>query len=391
MSVPSQGYWNSVLPVQTVRRSESGVTRPIRVHLIYRQIKVVHTVYSVSLRTLLTLSKLNTLPQSSTSRTNSSQTTPDNRNVASRPRNRPKRFHWRPHFLPTPLKRLLRSGHRPHRPQSTIPRNPIPETIRSGTNLLRDCKGYRGPRCLPRCPERYVQCKEGCDVDVEYVFHVASPFQLNLTHFERDFYQPAIHGTTGVLKAALKEKSVKRVVITSSFAAVINPNKSPPRQGWLIAGDTGQDTSTPVIVREMAIDAENDWNPITWPEAESTTVTITAYRASKTLAERSAWKFLEEHHPHFDIITILPPLVFGPCIHDVQLSTLNESNSQIWALVSGTEDVVVPPTGQWRWVDVRDVAAAHVNALEPHVQGNQRFLVSGGEFTWQRVSCDFRG
>lgn len=82
-------------------------------------------------------------------------------------------------------------------------------------------------------------------------------------------------------------------------------------------------------------------------------------------------------------------MVFGPCEHDVTLDTLNESNAQIWRIVSGGLDAKVPPTGVWRWVDVRDVAAAHVNAIEPSVKGNQRFLISGGEFSWQRVCCLF--
>lgn len=78
-------------------------------------------------------------------------------------------------------------------------------------------------------------------------------------------------------------------------------------------------------------------------------------------------------------------MVFGPMEHDVTLESLNESNAQIWRIISGGKDATVPPTGVWRWVDVRDVATAHVAAIEPGVKGNQRFLVSGGEFTWQKV------
>jgi nucleoside-diphosphate-sugar epimerase len=62
-------------------------------------------------------------------------------------------------------------------------------------------------------------------VDVDYIIHVASPFHFNVTDYNKDFYEPAIQGTTGILKEAIKEKSVKRIVITSSFAAVINPAK----------------------------------------------------------------------------------------------------------------------------------------------------------------------
>jgi nucleoside-diphosphate-sugar epimerase len=131
---------------------------------------------------------------------------------------------------------------------------------------------------------------------------------------------------------------------------------------------------------------EKDWNPITWDEALKTDQHITGYRASKTFAEKAAWDFLDEKKPHFDIITIQPPLVFGPYEHDVTLETLNESNSQIWRIISSGPDAIVPPTAVFRWVDVRDVATAHVNAIYFSVKGNQRFLVSGGEFTWQKVT-----
>ena len=63
---------------------------------------------------------------------------------------------------------------------------------------------------------------------MDYIFHVASPFHFKVTDYNKDFYEPAIQGTTGILKEALKEKSVKRVVITSSFAAVVNPEKFGP-------------------------------------------------------------------------------------------------------------------------------------------------------------------
>jgi len=78
-------------------------------------------------------------------------------------------------------------------------------------------------------------------------------------------------------------------------------------------------------------------------------------------------------------------MVFGPCEHDVKLDSLNESNAQIWRIVSSGRDGTVPPTGMWGWVDVRDVAAAHVAAIDDKVKGNRRFLVSGGEFSWQKV------
>ena len=61
---------------------------------------------------------------------------------------------------------------------------------------------------------------------MDYIIHVAGPFHFKVTDYNKDFYEPAIQGTTGILKEAIREKSVKRVVITSSVAAVINPSKS---------------------------------------------------------------------------------------------------------------------------------------------------------------------
>jgi nucleoside-diphosphate-sugar epimerase len=130
---------------------------------------------------------------------------------------------------------------------------------------------------------------------------------------------------------------------------------------------------------------ESDWNPITWEEAQTTKTHSTGYRASKKFAEKAAWEFMDEFHPHFDIITIQPPLVFGPCQHDVTLNNLNESNAQVWRIISGGKNAIVPPTTVYRFVDVRDVAAAHVAAIDLSVKGNQRFLISSGEYTWQRV------
>lgn len=63
---------------------------------------------------------------------------------------------------------------------------------------------------------------------VDYVIHVASPFHFKVTDYAKDFYEPAIHGTTEILKAASGEKSVKRVVITSSAAAMTHPEKFDP-------------------------------------------------------------------------------------------------------------------------------------------------------------------
>jgi nucleoside-diphosphate-sugar epimerase len=88
---------------------------------------------------------------------------------------------------------------------------------------------------------------------------------------------PAIIGTTGVLKAIkTSAPTVKRVVITSSFASIINGNK-----------DISWDHKY----------SEKDWNPVTLEEALQSPAY--GYRASKTFAEKAAWDFVEKENPNF--------------------------------------------------------------------------------------------
>jgi nucleoside-diphosphate-sugar epimerase len=125
------------------------------------------------------------------------------------------------------------------------------------------------------------------DPPFEVVLHTASPFHFRVTDTKKDLLDPAINGTIGVLKAIKKyAPSVKHVVITSSFASIIDSSKG------LWPGH---------------VYTEADWNPVTVEEA--TRDPSTGYRASKKLAEQSAWKFLEEEKPNFTISTINPPLV----------------------------------------------------------------------------------
>jgi nucleoside-diphosphate-sugar epimerase len=103
---------------------------------------------------------------------------------------------------------------------------------------------------------------------------------------------PAVIGTTGVLKSIKKSApSVKHVVITSSFASIVDPGKG----FW-----------------PGHIYSEDDWNPITLEEAKESPTA--GYRASKTFAEKAAWDFVEKEKPNFSLSTINPPMVFGPIV-----------------------------------------------------------------------------
>jgi dihydroflavonol-4-reductase len=196
---------------------------------------------------------------------------------------------------------------------------------------------------------------QGADV----VLHTASPFFLSQTdNPQRDLVDPAINGTLNLLKSAQKSSSVRRVVITSSVAAVY----SPP-----------QITSNKVF-------SEDDWNT-------GSTLTSGSYQFSKVQAEKAAWKYLEENKPHFDLVTINPPFIIGPNYNKPSKEDLNESNlfllNNLLKLKKG-EPLGVMAFGM---IDADDVAELHIRAgvsNDPNVS-NKRFIISTGEYSFPEL------
>lgn len=187
------------------------------------------------------------------------------------------------------------------------------------------------------------------------VIHMASPFNYSATDVKRDMIDPAVRGTTEILKAIkASAPTVKRVVITSSFAAVIN-----------IGGS----------VRNYTADS---WNPISMEQALSGGQM--AYVGSKTFAERAAWDFIEKEQPGFTLSTINPVMVFGPVTYPLKsLEAVNTSNAVFKDIIMGKwKDEI--PSNAFKWVDVRDVALAHVRAIEVPQAGGQRFLAAAGGY-----------
>lgn len=183
---------------------------------------------------------------------------------------------------------------------------------------------------------------------------------------KKDLIDPAVIGTTGILKAVAKSApSVKRVVITSSFAAIIDAAK---------ASDPNANFN------------EKSWNPVTIDQIHENPGI--AYRASKTLAEKAAWEFVNDksNNAKFDLVTVNPPLVFGPVVHHLaSLDSINTSNERIVGLVQGKWKEEVPETGVFLWVDVRDVAEAHVRAFEKPELGGKRLFTTAGYFSNREV------
>lgn len=192
----------------------------------------------------------------------------------------------------------------------------------------------------------------------EGVLHTASPFHFNVKDPKKDLIDPALIGTTGILKAIKAHApTVKHVAITSSFAAIVNTKKHPK------------------------VYNESNWNGVTMEEALGDEPSTT-YRASKTFAEKAAWEFVEKEKPNFAISTICPPLVYGPVVGYLNsLESINTSNARFVNMIQGKCKDGLPPTGICIWVDVRDVALAHVKAIETPAAANKRFFCTAGYAT----------
>ncbi|KAL2265297.1 hypothetical protein VTJ83DRAFT_6397 [Remersonia thermophila] len=203
---------------------------------------------------------------------------------------------------------------------------------------------------------------------LEVVLHTASPFHFNFTDPQTALVDPAVTGTTSILHAIAKHApAVRRVVVTSSFAAIL---------------DEAAATSPATVFSEAS------WNPVT--PADIHRSPATAYRLSKKLAEQAAWDFVRDQGDkiRFDLVTINPPMVFGPLAHPEHVGGLdgvNTSNQRIANLLRGgwKQEGGVPEVGvAWIWVDVRDVAAAHVKAgLEVPEAGGKRLFVTAGTYS----------
>ncbi|KAF0315290.1 ketoreductase [Colletotrichum asianum] len=183
---------------------------------------------------------------------------------------------------------------------------------------------------------------------LEAVLHVASPFHYNVTDPKKDLIDPAVLGTTGVLHA-IKEScpDVKRVVVTSSFAAILNPG---------LAASGAEKTYS-----------EEDWSPLTIED---------------TYTSPAAWDFVANEKPNFTLSTINPPMIYGPVrLPPKTLAEVNTSNQLLAEVITGKHKGGIPPTALPLWVDVRDVALAHAKAMESDQAAGKRFFVTSGFYS----------
>ena len=183
----------------------------------------------------------------------------------------------------------------------------------------------------------------------KYVLHVASPFFLGEPENEDVFIKPAVEGTLRVLKACA-DSDVQKVVLTSSFAAV------------------GYGHS-----REKEVYTEEDWSSVAGE--------ISPYAKSKTLAEKAAWEFVEnlEESKKFELTVINPVAVTGPML----TSDIGSSNDFLLKLISGSMPAC--PKIHMGYIDVRDVAKAHIFSMTEEKTNGERIIVSENEMFFAEV------
>jgi nucleoside-diphosphate-sugar epimerase len=196
------------------------------------------------------------------------------------------------------------------------------------------------------------------DPPLDAVLHTASPLHFNITDVKRDMLDPAINGTVGILRSiATHARHIRRVVLTSSMAAMVKWNSAHPE-----------------------IYNESHYSDLTMAQALNDGPFI-AYCASKQFAEKAAWQFMEREKPQFELVTLMAPAVFGPVLYTTdRLESINMSNQTVMALVRGQMKDGVEPSPVLLYVDVRDLAVAHVRALDEDGAAGKRVFVGAEHY-----------
>ena len=188
--------------------------------------------------------------------------------------------------------------------------------------------------------------------NIDYVQHIASPFPRVLPKHESELIDPAKNGVLNILKNA-SANNVKRVVITSSIAAVVyGKNKDELDQ----------------------IFTENDWTD------ESNKKDSTPYFRSKTIAEKAAWKFIKNNQSGLELVTVLPGAILGPVLED----DFGTSANIVIKTIDGSMPAI-PKIGV-DIIDVRSVADLLIKAMELPQANQQRYFASSGYLSFKSIA-----
>lgn len=198
---------------------------------------------------------------------------------------------------------------------------------------------------------------------------LVQPVTYDVKDNEKELILPAINGVKSILRACnLPGTKVRRLVITSSFAAVLDVEKNN------------------ILGPDFTYTGEH-WNPITYEESiDPKASPVVAYRGGKKYAELAAWDFIAKEKPPFDLVTLCPPMVFGRIVHPISdPSELNESNSNLWKIAQGSDPL--PEARVPGWINVKNLAEAHAEALlRPEAGGKRYVLASTEPFTYEAAA-----
>ncbi|KAG5421597.1 hypothetical protein I9W82_000688 [Candida metapsilosis] len=196
--------------------------------------------------------------------------------------------------------------------------------------------------------------------NIESFIHTASPVDFGVSNIQTGLLDPAIEGTKNVLSAIKNYgKNVKNVVVTSSVAAVDDASGKRPSN---------------------SLSTESSWNEISLQQGLQNT--SLGYKAAKTFAEKEVWRFAEENKGQFNVTTVNPTYVFGPQAFKVQnKNQLNDSAEYVNKIIKLKPEDSIPFFAS-SFIDVRDVAKAHVAAIKrPKEFNGQRLLLIDSPWT----------
>ncbi|XP_077245138.1 noscapine synthase SDR1-like [Tasmannia lanceolata] len=193
-------------------------------------------------------------------------------------------------------------------------------------------------------PNSYDEAINGC----VGVFHVAHPIIFKPENPDKTVIEPAVEGTLGILRACLNSKTVKRVVYTSSGSAVAFSGK-----------------------KDLKVLDESVWTDVDFCRGQE--MPTSSYFISKTLTERAALGFSEEHG--LELVTVVPSVVVGPFL----IPHFPSCFSTALALILGDREQC-KVLRQMQFVHIDDVASAHIFLFEcPEAKG--RYLCSSNDTT----------
>ena len=182
---------------------------------------------------------------------------------------------------------------------------------------------------------------------------------------------PSVEGLRSILKAAAAESSIKRFVLTSSSVAV----------------------SLPIMETEFSFDS-NAWNEPAIKQAYAPpphpdTQAYAVYAASKALAEKAMWEFVEKEKPSFIANAVLPNFTIGPTLHE---TLRNSTHNWLRGMYNNDQEgvYIMKMIGSQYWVNVEDIARLHVAGVKLEEVKNERLFGFTAKYTYNGFLEDMR-